>query len=66
LVQIVQADSPLRPGLGPAQDRQSQRGQNGNDGHHHQQLNQGESPGGFPVLLLRLRPGGATVLGRPV
>ena len=44
LFQVVQADRSLRPGFGPGQNRQHQGGENGDDGNHHEKLNQRERP----------------------
>jgi len=41
-VRIVFAGGSVRLLLGPRQRRQQQAGENGNDGNHHQQLNQRE------------------------
>jgi len=42
LFEIVQARRPPRARLRGGQNRQEQRGENGNDGNHHQQFGQGE------------------------
>ena len=42
LLLIVQAADPLGHFLGPGQRRQQQRGENANDGNHHEQFEQRE------------------------
>ena len=44
LLQVILADHSLRGGLCGAEHRQKQRSENGDDGHHHQQLNESECP----------------------
>ena len=44
----------MRLGLGPGQGREQQGGQHGNDGHHHQEFDQGEGA----------RAGGGVVAGQ--
>jgi hypothetical protein len=47
LLQVGHAEYPLGPLFGTAQGRQQQRGQNGNDGDHYQQLDEREALASF-------------------
>src|ERR1035441_1681129 len=53
LFQIAQTDGPLRCCFRAAQGRQQQRGQKGDDGNDHQQLNQSESAIFLAILFHR-------------